>query len=103
MARIKVYKIGEVLDASTSKAEQDAITNIIDEGFNIALDLSGCKYVSSAGLRVMLYSNKIAAADNLKLYLIGVSSEVREVMRITGFERFFSFFENVEDCLSQFE
>lgn len=101
MAEIKVYKVGEVLDTSTSKVEQDAISNIIDDGANVALDLSECKYVSSAGLRVMLYSYKLAATKNLKLYLIGVSSEIREVMRITGFERFFSYFDTVGDCLSQ--
>ena len=101
MKDIEVHKVGEVLDASTSKIEQEAITQILDQGKNVALDLSGCKYVSSAGLRVMLYSYKVAAMDGLKLFLIGVSEEVREVMAITGFERFFSFYQTVETAMTE--
>lgn len=103
MSNIEIHKVGNVLDASTSKKEQEAITQILDKGKNVALDLSECNYVSSAGLRVMLYSYKIAATDGLKLYLIGVSNEVREVMAITGFERFFSFYSNIEECINQSE
>ncbi|MBU3837086.1 MAG: STAS domain-containing protein [Candidatus Phocaeicola faecigallinarum] len=103
MSNIEIHKVGNVLDASTSKIEQEAITQILDQGKNVALDLSECSYVSSAGLRVMLYSYKIAATEGLKLYLVGVSDEVREVMAITGFERFFIFYNNIEECINQSE
>ncbi|WP_242385414.1 STAS domain-containing protein [Phocaeicola sartorii] len=99
MDNIAIYKVGGVLDASTSQKEQEGILAILDSDKNVALDLSGCTYVSSAGLRVMLYSYKVAASKGLKLYLISVSSEVKEVMTITGFERFFTFFDSVDDCL----
>ncbi len=101
MKNVEVHKVGEVLDASTSKMEQEAITQILDQGKNVALDLSECKYVSSAGLRVMLYSYKVAAMDGLKLFLIGVSEDVKEVMAITGFKRFFSFYQSVDECINQ--
>ena len=103
MSNIEIHKVGNVLDASTSKIEQEAITQILDQGKNVALDLSECSYVSSGGLRVMLYSYKIAATEGLKLYLVGVSDEVREVMAITGFERFFIFYNNIEECINQSE
>lgn len=103
MNNIEIHKVGNVLDASTSKKEQEAISQILDQGKNVALDLSECTYVSSAGLRVMLYSYKVAATENLKLYLIGVSDEVREVMAITGFERFFNFYKTVDECINQSE
>lgn len=99
MDNIAIYKVGGVLDASTSRKEQEGILSILDSDKNVALDLSDCTYVSSAGLRVMLYSYKVAASKGLKLYLIGVSSEVKEVMTITGFERFFTFFDSIDDCL----
>ncbi|MCD7816297.1 MAG: STAS domain-containing protein [Bacteroides sp.] len=101
MKNVEVHKVGEVLDVSTSKMEQEAITQILDQGKNVALDLSECKYVSSAGLRVMLYSYKVAAMDGLKLFLIGVSEDVKEVMAITGFKRFFSFYQSVDECINQ--
>lgn len=97
----EVHKIGSVLDASSSKEEQKAILSILDDNQNVILDLSECKYVSSAGLRVMLYAYKIAASNGLNVYLVGVSKEVREVMAITGFGHFFKYFNTVEECQSQ--
>lgn len=97
----EVHKVGNVLDASSSKDEQQAILSILDEGKSVILDLSGCTYVSSAGLRVMLYSYKVASSNGLNVYLVGVSKEVREVMSITGFEHFFKYFDTVEDCQNQ--
>lgn len=97
----KVHKVGPVLDASSSKDEQQVILSILDEKECVILDLSECTYVSSAGLRVMLYAYKVAAANGLCVYLVGVSNEVREVMRITGFEHFFKYFDTVEECQNQ--
>ncbi len=97
----EVHKVGPVLDASSSKDEQQSILSILDSNKSVILDLSGCTYVSSAGLRVMLYAYKVAAANGLCVYLVGVSKEVREVMSITGFEHFFKYFDTVEDCRNQ--
>lgn len=97
---VEIYKVGETLDASTSNREQEAILVLMEKNKNIAIDLSGCTYVSSAGLRVLLYSYKVTHSKNLQLYLIGVCNEVRDVMRITGFEKFFSFFNTVEECIN---
>lgn len=54
MDQVKIYEVSEVLDTSTSAEQQQAIVALIEENKNIALDLSHCVYVSSAGLRVML-------------------------------------------------
>ena len=97
----EVHKVGPVLDASSSKDEQQAILAILDQNKDVILNLSECTYVSSAGLRVMLYTYKVAASNGLNLYLVGVSKEVREVMSITGFEHFFKYFDTVEACQSQ--
>ena len=99
----EVHKIGSVLDASSSKDEQQAILSILDSNQSVILDLSECTYVSSAGLRVILYAYKVAASNGLNVYLVGVSKEVREVMSITGFEHFFKYFNTVEDCQKQIE
>lgn len=98
---IVIHKTGNCLDASTSVKQQEAINALMVENKNIAIDLSECTYVSSAGLRVLLYSYKIARSKAIQLYLIGVSKEVREVMKITGFEKFFVYFDTIEECINQ--
>lgn len=101
MMNVEIYKVGPALDSSSSRDEQQYILSILDGGKDVILDLSECKYVSSAGLRVMLYAYKVAASNGLKLYLVGVSKEVKEVMEITGFKHFFEYFDTVEDCKNQ--
>lgn len=98
---IETYKVGPSLDSSSSRDEQQYILSILDQKKNVILDLSECKYVSSAGLRVMLYSYKVAASYGLKIYLVGVCPEVKDVMDITGFKHFFLYFDTVEECKNQ--
>ena len=94
----EVYKLGASLDSSNNAQEQEKILAIFDKGNSVILDMTDCTYVSSAGLRVMLYSYKVANSKGLKLYLIGVCDEVRDVMNMTGFEKFFEYFNTVEEC-----
>ena len=94
----EVYKLGASLDSSNSSQEQVKILALFEKGSSVILDMTDCKYVSSAGLRVMLYSYKVAASKGMKVYLVGVSDEVRDVMSMTGFEKFFDYFDTVEDC-----
>lgn len=97
----KVYKTGERLDSSNAATEQPKILAILDGGDNAVIDLSGCNYVSSAGLRVLLYSYKVAAPKGLKVSLAGVSSEIRDVMEMTGFDKFFEFFNTAEEACKE--
>ena len=99
MNLFEIYKVGEVLDTSTSPEEQQKIRTLIEGYHNIALDLSECTYVSSAGLRVMLYSYKLAKAKGGQVVLVGVSDDIREVMVMTGFDKFFTFYRTVEECM----
>lgn len=96
--KAEVYKLGASLDSSNNAQEQEKILAIFDNGNSVILDMTDCTYVSSAGLRVMLYSYKVANSKGLKLYLIGVCDEVRDVMSMTGFEKFFEFYNTVEEC-----
>ena len=90
-----VYKMCSSLDSSTSNQEQEKILSVFDQNCSVILDMTDCTYVSSAGLRVMLYSYKLAASKGLK---VGVCDEVRDVMSMTGFEKFFEYFDTVEEC-----
>lgn len=86
------------MDSSNNAQEQEKILALFEKGTNVILDMTDCTYVSSAGLRVMLYSYKVAGSKGLKLYLVGVGDEVRDVMSMTGFEKFFEYFNTVEEC-----
>ena len=96
---VEVYKLGASLDSSNNVQEQEKILAIFEKGSSVVLDMTDCTYVSSAGLRVLLYSYKVAASKGLKFCLVGVCDEVRDVMSMTGFEKFFEYYNTVDECL----
>ena len=98
---VEVYPLSEELDSFNHQQVQDDILAILEKGCNPVIDMAACNYVSSTGLRVLLYSKKMAASKGLKLYLVGISDEVKDVMKATGFNSFFIIFSTMEECLKE--
>ena len=87
----ETYKLGEELDSFNSQEVQNGIQAILEKGCNAVLDMTDCNYISSTGLRVLLFTKKVAASKGLKLCLKGVSAEVKDIMDVTGFNEFFDY------------
>ena len=87
----ETYKLGEELDSFNSQEVQDSLKAILEKGSNVMLDMTDCKYISSTGLRVLLYTKKVAASKGLNLCLKSVSPEVKDIMDVTGFTEFFDY------------
>ncbi|MBO7418328.1 MAG: STAS domain-containing protein [Bacteroidaceae bacterium] len=94
----EVYRLGEELDSFNYQQVQEGILAILEKGCSVVLDMTNCKYISSTGLRVLLYSKKVAASKGLKLYLVGLNDEVKDIMDVTGFNSFFDFYSTMEEC-----
>ena len=47
-----IYKLGAELNSYNYQEVQDGIMAILQKGSNVVLYMTGCKYVSSMGLRV---------------------------------------------------
>ena len=87
----ETYKLGEELDSFNHEQVQKEILTILEKGCDAVLDMTDCKYISSTGLRVLLYSKKVAASKGLTFSLKGVSAEVKDIMDVTGFDNFFDY------------
>ena len=61
-----------------------AVDEIGPEIKSLSLDLSGLDYISSAGLRALLWAYK-TFSDKCGFKLINVNEIVREVLDVTGF------------------
>lgn len=72
------------LDTSTSPELQEFIDNSIEGVTELILDFSGLEYISSAGLRVLLSTEKTMKTKG-KMIVKNLSEEVAEVFEITGF------------------
>jgi len=87
----ETYKLGEELDSFNSQEVQNGIQAILEKGCNAVLDMTDCKYISSTGLRVLLFTKKMAAMKGQNLCLKSVSPEVKDIMDVTGFTEFFDY------------
>ena len=87
----ETYKLGAELDSFNYQQVQDDILAILNGGASVVLDMTDCNYISSTGLRVLLYSKKVAATKGLKICLSGISDEVKDIMDVTGFSNFFDY------------
>jgi len=96
---IEEYQLSKELDSFNYQQVQDDIMAILEKGCNVILNMTVCHYISSTGLRVLLYSKKVAASRGQKVYLLGISDEVKDIMDVTGFSSFFESFTTMEECL----
>lgn len=72
------------LDTTTAPAFEKTITENFDCDKNLILDFKALEYVSSAGLRVLLSTQKKMSKSNI-MKIINVCESVMEVFEITGF------------------
>ena len=74
------------LDAAQSPAAQAFLDKV--QG-TTTLDCSKLDYISSAGLGVLLKTQKRLMASNAKLRLTGLSRHLRDIFQYSGFDRIF--------------
>jgi anti-anti-sigma factor len=73
------------LDTTTAPQLQSTLIPEFDSIKEIELDFCDLAYVSSAGLRVLLMSEKTAKAKGARFAIKNVSEEIMEVFEMTGF------------------
>ena len=74
------------LDAAESPRAQAALDAV--DG-SVTLDCTGLEYISSAGLGVLLKTQKRLLAANGKLRLTGVNRHLQDIFRYSGFDQIF--------------
>ncbi len=81
-----VVKIAGRLDAAQSPAAQAFLDRVQGP---VTLDCTQLEYISSAGLGVLLKTQKRLLASNGKLRLAGVNPHLRDIFQYSGFDRIF--------------
>jgi len=76
---------GEV-DAHTARKLDKALKDLLAQGHSrLVLDASQIKYISSAGLRVLLSAQREARQLGGEVRLFGLSAQVRRTFEMAGF------------------
>ena len=72
------------IDRSTAPTLEEELKNSLDGIEKLTFDFTGVEYISSAGLRVMLATQKIMNRQG-EMEIIGVNDTVMEIFDVTGF------------------
>lgn len=89
------------LDATTAKAFEDRILDLIGSGpRRLVVDLAHVEYVSSSGLRVFLIAAKRLHNTDKKIALCSLNEHVRQVFDLAGFSSLLSIYNSRDDALN---
>ena len=73
------------LDTTTTPSLEEVINTELEGVTELVYDLKDLEYISSAGLRMLLASQKKMNSQGGTMCLINVQEQVNEVLEITGF------------------
>ena len=79
-----VLKISEALDTETAPELEALLRNELEGIDDLTFDFEELDYVSSAGLRVIIFAQKMMNAVG-KMKIIHVNESIMEIFEITGF------------------
>ena len=91
MFEIRLGEQGEVVMSGRLDAAQCERALAVLDGVAAprVVDLGGLEYISSAGLGVLLKTQKRAMAAGQGLRLMNVNRHIRDIFRFAGFDRLF--------------
>ncbi len=92
------------VDSATAPDLGDMLNQITETGhFRIILDLSGMDFISSAGLRVLIGTQKTCKRYNRgEVVLTNVQPTVLSALDLAGFTPFFKIFDNTVSAVGNF-
>jgi stage II sporulation protein AA (anti-sigma F factor antagonist) len=87
---LTIVRLTGDLDATASPAAQQAFDALVDAGrARLALDCLALRFLSSAGLRVLLLLAKRITSVGGRVVLFGLNERVADVFEISGFDTIF--------------
>lgn len=75
------------IDTITSKDLDKEINDEIGNFESLILDFTDLEYISSAGLRVLIATQKKLKSENIPFVIKNVDDSVKEIFRMSGFDK----------------
>ena len=89
------------LDTTTAPQLENVVNAEIEGASELIYDLKALDYISSAGLRVLLSSQKVMNKQG-SMIVKNVSEEVLEIFEVTGFSDIFTIEWLIGSCIKAF-
>jgi len=92
------------VDSSTAPQLAEALENVTGDGrYKIVLDMSDMEYMSSAGFRALLSSQRVCKRYNRgEIVLAAVPERIQEALELAGFTELFKTYPDPIDAVGSF-
>jgi anti-sigma B factor antagonist len=101
---VAVVVVSGAIDALTAADLATAFEEQVQAGkVHLIADLSGVEYTSSAGLRALLATVKLARQGGGDFRLAGIRPNVRKVLELSGFTSILKLYEDVAAAVTSFD
>lgn len=98
---VMVLEVKGEVDAYTAQELNKTLADLLNQGHHrIVMDVSKMMFISSAGIREILYAHKEAAQLGGEVRLVGPQDQVRRIFEIAGFLEILQITDELEESIS---
>ena len=98
-----IFQIKGRLDSTSTLELEQGVSLCLDQGAkNLVLDFSELDYINSAGLRVLVMSYQRLLPQGGRVMVCGVKDYIAEIFTISGYNRIFSMFPDLDRAIATF-
>ncbi|WP_296881526.1 STAS domain-containing protein [uncultured Methanobrevibacter sp.] len=82
-------EVGDRVDTVTAPDFENEVMDEMGKFDSLIFDFSNLEYISSAGLRVLIATQKKLNAENIPMVIRNVNDAIMEILVISGFDKIF--------------
>lgn len=98
--RINIAYVTGDIDGAAALQFQERLLPLVKSGNPMLLELSRVSFMSGEGLRVLLGLKRQLSGRGGKLFLVGLSQQIKETMSTTGFGELFQIYASLPEALA---
>ena len=80
-------EVKDRIDTVTAPDFENEITDEMGKFDSLIIDFANLEYISSAGLRVLISTQKKLKSDNIPTVIKNVSDPIKEIFQMSGFDK----------------
>ena len=97
---VSIVNIKGRIDASNSGQIHEKILDEVGQGRNnIVVNFLEVSYISSAGLRILIYASKVIGKKSGSFSLCSVNSDIEKIFQISGLSALFNIHKDIQSSL----
>jgi anti-sigma B factor antagonist len=86
----RVVSVAGELDMYTAPSFEQQLRDALDDGARVVIDLSGCSFMDSTALGILLSTRTQLGGQNDRLVLVAADHTILKLFEITGLEGTFT-------------